>query len=164
MCNPRVRLVVGGVATCLVVVGLSACGDGGGGEVLVPERINPSLLGGCPASIPDCVERLPTPEEMWDMEQAIRSRTSCPDIQDLLLENTRSFRIVTEGEDPDGYTAWTVGDSSEFTIWVDDIYWFLPEYGTLLDDVMYHEGAHALVGSDRQHDSVWEDAFSCYSA
>lgn len=116
----------------------------------------------CPDEDPDCEERAIEPDEMVAIEQAIRSKSDCPEIQGILLDNLSRFLMMQADDSPLG---WTEGEADNFTIWIHEDHWAHSSYlETLLPETLYHEGAHALVGSNRGHDSVWEDAFSCYAS
>lgn len=140
-------------------ISISACSSD---DEALTAPIRPQFIPlSCPEEDPDCEESAPSPEQIQDMHNAIVAKTDCPEIRDLLLNNMSSILLMGADDSPAG---WTEGTADDFTIWIHEDHWFHPQYLLELPRTLYEEGAHALVGSNHQHDEVWVSAFSCYDS
>lgn len=143
-------------AVCFLVA--ASCVDPPG--VGLPDSSPP--LFGYHSDCPNCDERSPTPDELWDMELAILSTSSCPGLQDILLDKLMGFKVY---DDDDGNWGSWIWDEGESTIYIWAGHWELSgqEFWDELSETLYHEGAHEDIESG-YHDSIWQNTFACYAS
>jgi hypothetical protein len=152
----------------VIAVAVSGCVDEGTNlEVFRPEDPSASVLYYYDDDCPNCGERRLTPEEHWDIQNAIEDRRGCPEIVDHLLGKLASNEIWAYEQEDGNWGSTVHWSNGTTTIYVWDGHWAIEdedEFWAELEFTVIHEGIHSYTGLDDDNPSFSDYQIGCWAA